>query len=44
VLSDEVKAEVVRKANELIETHLTAKDAQSPRNLKSNYITGLTAK
>lgn len=43
--SDATKAEVERKANELIGTALTAKHVQPPpENPKFNYVTGLSTK
>jgi hypothetical protein len=43
--SDATKAEVERKANELIETALTAKHVQPPpKEPKYNYVTGLSTK
>ncbi len=44
-VSDALKAEVERKANELIETALTPKYVQPPpKNPKFNYVTGLSTK
>lgn len=43
--SDATKAEVERRANELIETALTAKHVQPPpKEPKFNYVTGLSTK
>ena len=44
-MSDTLKAEVERKANELIETALTPKYVQPPpKNPKFNYVIGLSTK